>query len=157
MTFGQKFMLLFSLFFFFGMLYFSLADFGGKKTAALISGAPQSVLHYPQELVAAPQETIPCYTGDSFDKFIAQKTQAGYTLTMTGDLSDGDKMEIYTTPGADYIVMVKGPDKTGTVEGCQVTEGWKFSRDPSSSEAAPQSDAATETPPTPAAESAPTP
>jgi hypothetical protein len=59
----------------------------------------------------------------------------------------------------DIVQVNIDAGKTGAVEGCQVTEGWKFNPAPApaSSEDAPQNDAATETPPTPATESAPTP
>jgi hypothetical protein len=126
MTFGQRFMLLFSLFFFFGGLLFAMADFGGKKTAAILTGAPQSVLHYPDELTTA-QNTVPCYTGAHYEQFIGQRMQAAqYELAAEGDLADGDRMEIYARPNGDYFVIVKGPDKTGAMEGCEVTQGWTY-------------------------------
>lgn len=126
MNFGQRIMLLFSLFFFFCMLLFAIGDFGGKKTAATLTGIEPSVLHYPDELTTA-QNTVPCYTGNNYDQLIKHRTTtAQYTLTAQGSLADGDTMEIYTRPNGDYFVIVKGPDKSGAMEGCEVTQGWSF-------------------------------
>ena len=125
MTFGQRMMLLCSLFFFFGMGLFAIADWGGKKTAAVMVG--NSVLHYPADIAAETALTVPCYAGDSYERFKAAKAGEGFGVAVSGDLSDGDKMQIHVRSNGDYFVIVEGPDKAGATEGCQVTEGWKFS------------------------------
>lgn len=130
MTFGQRLMLLCALFFFFIMGLFAIADWGGKKTGALVaSNLPQSVLSYPSD-IAADGRSVPCYAGTRYDQFIAEKSAEGYKLAVAGDVSDGDRMEIHAAPNGNYIVIVRGPDQAGIDEGCQVTEGWNFAGDP---------------------------
>ena len=131
MTFGQRLMLLCALFFFFIMGLFAIADWGGKKTGALVaSSMPPSVLSYPEELTADGR-SVPCYAGSRYEQFIAGKAAEGYKLAVAGDVSDGDRMEIHAAPNGNYIVIVRGPDPSGMDEGCQVTEGWNFAGDPS--------------------------
>ena len=123
-------MLLCALFFFFIMGLFAIADWGGKKTGALVaSGLPQSVLSYPEEL-AGDGRSIPCYAGTRYDQFIADRAAEGYSLAIAGDVSDGDRMEIHAAANGNFIVIVRGPDPTGMNEGCQVTEGWNFAGTP---------------------------
>lgn len=151
MNFGQRMMLLCSLFFFFGMGLMAIADWGGKRPGAFFASTlPRSVMTYPEDL---PRETtiaansVPCHAGAGYDQFIAQKRADGYILAVTGDVSDGDKMEIHAAPNGDFIVIVKGPDASGIMEGCQVSEGTALMDGPSA-----QSAAATAPLPIPAAD-----
>lgn len=147
MTFGQRMMLLCALFFFFAMGLLAMADWGGKKTGAMVASTlPQSVMSYPDELAGDPRN-IPCYAGEKYNAFMTEKSAAGYKLAVAGNVSDGDRMEIHTAPNGDYIVIVRGPDAAGANEGCQVTEGWNFAGDPAA--------AATLAATAPAAQSAP--
>ncbi|MBU0860180.1 MAG: hypothetical protein KJ667_09585 [Alphaproteobacteria bacterium] len=131
MTAGQRFMLLFCLFFFFVMMLLAMADWGGKKTGALVAaGIPRSVLSYPEELAADAQRSIPCYAGAQYEQFTKKLITEQYGMVVGGDLSDGDRMEIYARTDGEYVVIVRGPDKTGAMEGCQVTEGRNFTHDP---------------------------
>lgn len=124
---GQRWMLLGSLFFFFGMMLLAFADWGGEKTSALVRGGlPQSVLSYPDEFVADAQRRIPCYAGAQDEQFKAHLAAQNYQLAVNGDLDQQEKMEIHVRHNGDYIVLVKGPDSTGMIETCKVAQGRHF-------------------------------
>lgn len=125
MTSGQRVMLLCALFFFFIMMLFAIADWGGQKTGRVVANIPRSVMSYP-EAMAATGPAVPCYAGAQNERFLAELKDQGYAAHSRATLADGDDMTTYTQESGDFVVVVSGPDKAGITESCSVARGSAF-------------------------------
>ena len=84
---------------------------------------PKSVLRYPSadEIL---KDTVSCYTKDELAEYNTSLKEKGFVPFVKGQFENGENMEIHSaSQGKNFVVIVTGPDATGTMESCEVASG----------------------------------
>lgn len=126
---NDKFLLLFSLFFFMGFLFFGLliSNITRKNEAASTS------VMYSSQAASAGVTTqamgISCYLDETFGKMMDEQGMGAdrATVVAEGILGDGTKLSVYERrDDGSFMIATQGKGANGVSQNCRVLTGTGF-------------------------------
>jgi hypothetical protein len=126
---NDKFLLIFSLCFFMGFLFFGLVI---SNVSQEREKASQSVMYSSQAAaagVAVQALAVPCYLNETFDKMLQENgMDASQTkIVAEGALDNGTHLVVRVhNDNGGFMVVTQGADVNGVSQNCRVFTGTDF-------------------------------